>query len=200
MNTQDKTAEKSILINLSDRLIEAQRELDELTLQLALGKAEARDKFEEIKKQFRIRLGNLKSAITAQKMEDLSKEISAKLNELEKVLDAGKVEDKEMFAAQKKLILKSLLAFEREIKKRLPDHQDVQHFSHEIESFKLKLEILRLKFVLKRFAIQDDIKSNAEEARRKVSRLIDKARNKVISAEKKIIEIGKDAKKAYLKT
>ena len=41
---------------------------------------------------------------------------------------------------------------------------DVQHFFHGIESFNYKLEILRLKFMLKRFTLKDDIKSNMDEA------------------------------------
>jgi hypothetical protein len=199
MNAQDKTTEKPILVNLSERLMEAQRELDELTLQLALGKAEAKEKFEEIKKQFNTRLSHLRKTLTTQKTGDLTKEITTRLDELEKVLNAGKVEDKEMFVAQKKLILKSLYAFENEVKKRLPENLDTQHFAHEIENFKLKLEILRLKFALKRFAIQDDVKTNMDEARRKVSGWIDKAREKVIAGEKKIIEIQKGVKKTYSK-
>lgn len=199
MDTKAKTTEKPILVNLADRLMEAQRELDELTLQLALGKAEATEKFEEIKKQFRIRLVNLKRALTTQKIENLSKEITIKLDELEKELNAGKVEDKEMFVAQKKLIMKSLIAFENEIKKRLPESMDAQHFAHEIENFKLKMEILRLRFVLKRFAIRDDIKLNVEAVRMKVTKLIDQARTKVNAGKKKIVGLKNDVKKTYRK-
>lgn len=200
MDAPVKTTEKTVLLNLADRLVEAQRELDELTLQLALGKAEAKEKFEEIKKQFSVRLNNLRRVLASPKVENLSKEITAKLDELEKVLNAGKVEDKEMFVAQKKLIMKSLIAFENEVKKRLPENLDTQHFAHEIENFKLKMEILRLKFVLKRFAIKDDIKSNIDEARRKVTKLIEKAREKVIAGRKRIIEVKKDVKRSYQKS
>lgn len=200
MDAPVKTTEKTVLLNLADRLVEAQRELDELTLQLALGKAEAKEKFEEIKKQFSVRLNNLRRVLASQKVENLSKQITAKLDELEKVLNAGKVEDREMFVAQKKLIMKSLIAFENEVKKRLPENLDAQHFTHEIENFKLKMEILRLKFVLKRFAIKDDIKSNIDEVRRKVTKMIEKAREKVIAGRKRIIEVKKDVKKSYQKS
>lgn len=200
MDAPVKTTEKTVLLNLADKLVEAQRELDELTLQLALGKAEAKEKFEEIKKQFSVRLNNFRKVLTSQKIESLSKEIATKLDELEKVLNAGKVEDKEMFVAQKKLIMKSLIAFENEIKRRLPGNMETRHFSHEIENFKLKMEILRLKFVLKRFAIEDDIKSNIDETRRKVTKLIEKAREKVIVGRRRIIEVKKDLKKSYQKT
>jgi ElaB/YqjD/DUF883 family membrane-anchored ribosome-binding protein len=138
--------------------------------------------------------------LATQKVETLSKEITAKLDELEKVLNAGKVVDREMFVAQKKLIMKSLIAFENEVKKRLPKNLDAQHFAHEIENFKLKMEILRLRFVLKRFAIKDDIKSNVDEIRKNVTKLIEKAREKVSAGRKRIVEIKKDVKKAYRKS
>jgi len=199
MDTPDKITEKPILVNLSDRLMEAQRELDELTLQLALGKAEANEKFEEIKKQFYVRLGHLKKLFKAQQIHELSKEITTKLDELEAVLNAGKVEDKEMFLVQKKLILKSLYAFESELKKRMPENIDVQNFVHDIKNFKMKLEILRLKFALKTFAIKDDIKTNMAEARRKITRWIEKANKKVIEGENKIMDMQKNVKNTYRK-
>jgi len=199
MDTPDKIIEKPILVNLSDRLMEAQRELDELTLQLALGKAEANEKFEEIKKQFYVRLGHLKKQFNAQKINELSKEITVKLDELEEVLNTGKVEDKEMFLAQKRLILKSLYSFESELKKRIPENIDVQHFSQDINNFKMKLEILRLKFALKTFAIKDDIKTNMVEARRKVARWIDKASKKVSEGENRIMEMQENVKRTYQK-
>jgi len=200
MDAQVKTTEKTVLLTLADRLVEAQRELDELTLQLALGKAEGKEKFEDIKKQFSVRLSNLRRVLNSPKVESLSKDITVKLDELEKVLNAGKVKDREMFVAQRKLILKSLLAFENEVRKRLPENLDVQHFAHEIENFKLKMEILRLKFVLKRFTIRDDIKSNMDETRKKITKLIEKAREKMSSGRKRIIEVNKDVKKAYRKS
>lgn len=191
MDAPLKEIGKPSLLSLADRLVEAQRELDEFTLQLALGKAEAKEKFEEIKKQFSIRLNNLRKTLASQKVETLSKEITAKLDELEKALNAGKVEDKEMFMAQKKLIMKSLMAFENEVRRRLPQILDAQHFIHEIENFKLKMEILRLKFVLKRFVIKDDIKSSMDEARKKVIKLIDRAREKMVVGRRRIIGIKK---------
>ena len=199
MNEQVKPTKKTVLLNLADRLIEAQQELDELTLQLALGKAEASVKFEEVKKQFSDRLNNLRRAFATQKIENLSKEIMTKLDELERVLNGGKVEDKAKFVAQKKLIVKSLIAFENEVKKRLHENLDAQHFAHEIENFKLKMEILRLRFVLKRFVIKDDIKSNMDGARKKVTNLIETAREKVRTGGKRIVAVQKGVKRAYRK-
>jgi hypothetical protein len=46
METKTTTSgDVKILKRIADNLVAAQREIDELTLQLSLGKAEARDKF-----------------------------------------------------------------------------------------------------------------------------------------------------------
>lgn len=192
MDTTAKTTEKTILLNLADKLGEAQAELDEFALQLALGKAEAREKYEELKKDFRYRLANFKNSITNEHSDHLIKEIVARIDQLEGKLSAGKTDSKEMFVAQRKLIVKALRAFENEVRKRLSNTLDAQHIMKEIEHFKLKMEILRLRFVLKRFTINDDLKSNVEEVRRRVSILIEKARKKVLSSQSKIIQINRD--------
>jgi len=176
MDAQPKTTEKTMLLYLADSLVEAQRELDELTLQLALGKAEAKEKFEEVKKQFRFKLANLKNMLVKQTPMETYSDVITKLDDLEKRLNTGVVENKEMFVAQRKLIRKSLLAFEDEIKRRLPNNLDAQHFGFEIENFKLKMEILRLRFVLKRFTIQEEFKENVDEVRRKIIKLTTRAR------------------------
>lgn len=180
MDTQTKSTEKPILLNLADKLVEAQREVDELTLQLALGKAEVKEKYEEIKNEFRYRVVNFKNTLLSRQSNEIYKELIARLDQLEERLKIGKAESREKFVEEKKFILKALRTIESEIRKKLPDNLDVQHVKHEIEDFKLKMEILHLKFLLKRFTIKDELKSNAAEVRRRVSIVIDKARKKIL--------------------
>lgn len=180
MDTQLKSTEKPILLNLADKLIEAQREVDELALQLALGKAEVREKYEEIKNEFRYRIVNFKNALLSRQSPGVYKDIIARLDQLEERLKIGKAESREKFVEERKFMLKTLRTLETEIRKRLPDNLDVKHVKQEIEFFKLKMEILHLKFLLKRFTIKDELKSNAEEVRRRVAIVIDKARKKVL--------------------
>lgn len=197
MNTPSKTTEKSILLHLADKLMEAQREVNELTMQLALGKAEVREKYEEIKKEFGYRLINFKNAILNRESSGISHEIIMRIEQLEDRLAVGRVESKEMFVVQRKFILKALSALEKEVRKILPDSESAQYFSHEIENFKLKMEILRLRFVLKRFEMKDEIKSNVAALRRRVSLLIAKAHKKVLKSEKKIIYLNKDISNVF---
>lgn len=197
MNTKEKTIGKPIQHNLTDRLNAVHRELDEFTLQLALGKVEAKEKFEELKKQLKIHLGNLRMAITIQKVEKLSKEFLSKLDEVEKELNAGKVTDKEMFMTQKRHIIKALISFEDDLKKIFLKNTNVQHLMQEIENFKLRIEILRLKLVLKRFTIKDSFKSNKEKVRKSVHKIIDKARENIASGEKRMMRARNGINKTY---
>ena len=199
MKTKVEDTEKSILLKTADKLMDAQRELDELTLQLALGKAEAMEKFEEIKKDFRTRIASVKAALQAEGLLAMSNEIKLRLEKLEFALSERKIDDHEMFAAQKRLILKSLLVLEGEIKKRLPDSEKIQHLLHDFETFKLKMEILRLRIELKRFAIKEELHSDAEEVRKRVNAIIFKAQKAVDKAKLNAEKIGNKVKVSYLK-
>jgi hypothetical protein len=195
MDTPTKSTEKPILLNLADKLVEAQREVDELALQLALGKAEVKEKYEEVKKEFRYRVVNFKNALLNRQSNEVYKDLIARLNQLEERLKTGKLESREKFVEERKFILKTLRTIEVEIKNRLPDSEDVKLLKQEIEVFKLKLEILHLKFLLKRFTIKEELKSDAAEVRRRVSNVIDKARKKILVRQRKLVDLNKDIKK-----
>ncbi len=197
MDAQFETTEKTMLLYLTDSLVEAQRELDELTLQLALGKAEARDKFEDVKSQFGFRLANLKITLVKQQPSVMDSNVIAKWHDLEKRLNTGVVENKEMFAAQRKLIMKSLHAFEAEIKRKIPNNLNIQYFDSQIENFKLKMEILRLRFVLKRFAIQENLKDNLDEVGRQIARLTNQARSKINRGKSRFASIKRKITKTF---
>jgi hypothetical protein len=181
MDTPVKTTEKPILLNLAERLIEAQREVDELTLQLTLGKAEAKDKYAEIKSEFNKRLVNFKYALTDRNTKGVYKDIIARLEQMEARLYTGTAESRELFIEERKFILKALRTLEAEFRKRLLDSLDVQQIKQEIEVFKLKLEILHLKFVLKRFTLSDELKSDVTAVSRRVSIVIEKARKRIFA-------------------
>lgn len=140
-----KTMEETRFIdNVVETLRKAAIEIEELQVQAALGKAEAKDKYEEIKKKFNLVLHEAKSKIESgkEKVED----IDTKFDELRVQLELGKAEGLEAFKEQKKGLLNKLHEIEVKIKtnKRL---NDIYAFILlEIEKFKLKLEVLEQKF------------------------------------------------------
>jgi len=60
MPTKKEDKDKPVLQRIADQLLVAQQEIDDLALQLALGKAEAREKFQEVKKEFRHHVAEFK--------------------------------------------------------------------------------------------------------------------------------------------
>src|SRR5690349_18101063 len=158
MKDERNTSEKPVLQKIADRLLDVQQELDELVVQFALGKAEGKEKFEEIKKEFRQRVAEFKKLLEAPASGLLTPETRQKIEALEVQLALGKAETKELFEEQKEKILKTLSHIESEIVTWVKSGKLPDDFSHDVEKFKLKLEIIRLKFTLKKFEVKDAFK------------------------------------------
>ena len=118
-------------------------ELQEFRLQIALGKAEARDKFEEIKKKFHASIQTLKMRMNESKT---ANDIKQKLDELQVQLALGEAEAREAFSSQKEKILKSIHEIEALLKAHEGDTEFYLKLSNELEKFKIKLEILKYKY------------------------------------------------------
>jgi len=179
MKNEIKESEKPVLQKIADRLLAVQQELDELVVQFALGKAEGKEKFEEIKKEFRQRVSEFKKLLDAPASKLLTPEARQKIEELEVQLALGKADTKELFEEQKKKILKTLSRVESEIETWVNSGKLPDDFSHEVEKFKLKLEIIRLKFNLKKFEVKDAFKEGMDDARIKIEKLASGIKSKV---------------------
>ena len=188
--------EKPMLTKVAGQLLKTQQELDELAVQFALGKAEAKDKFEEVKKEFRTQVGILKQSLGAYLLKELVNTTRSKFEALEVQLALGKAESAEVFEAQSKRILCSVRALEKEIRDKLPS-QEVATFSHEMEKFKLKIEILRLKYFLKKFEMKDSFKEKMVEARKTIDHLKLAAKGKLSSGKERLGDAKDEVQLAY---
>ena len=197
MKEEMKTSQKPVLQKIADKLIGVQQELDELVVQFALGKAEGKEKFEEIKKEFRKRVSEFKDLLDDSVAGLLTSDIKQKLEDLEVQLALGKAESKDLFEEQKKKILKALSKVESEIRllidtARLPDN-----FSHDVEKFKLKLEIIRLKFNLKKFEMKDTFKEGMSDARREIEKITSGITSKLKDGSSKYSDFRDEMSLAY---
>ena len=193
---QNEGGYATLLTNIADKLMKAQLELDELVLQFALGKAEAREKFEETKKQLAHRVAEFKSTNLGRQITDAPQKLKALLEELELQLNLGKAESKDKFEEQKKKI-EGVIAKVRKELKQTNQVFDKDHLEHEIEIFKLKLEILRLRFEVKKFEVKDSFREGMQEAKKKIEKTVSKLKNKVSSERSVVDKLRKDAKGAY---
>jgi len=178
VNTPDQPvgqAGKSLLEKIADKLMKAQQELDELAIQLALGKVEAKEKFEEVKKEFRAHVQEVKNKLTSKLLKEMVTATTQKLEELEVQLALGKADSAEIFEAQTKKILRAIQSLEKEIKDKFLQTDELNSFGYEMEKFKLKIEILRLKFILKRFEVKDEFKDRMQQAHKRIDQFKESA-------------------------
>ncbi|MFL1011727.1 hypothetical protein [Flavisericum labens] len=168
-------------IHFVDKVIDALRksatELEEFQVQAALGKAEAQDKYEEVKKQFNQFIHDSEFKIKDVKVK--IEELHTKFDELRVQLALGKAETKEVFNKQKKQLLSIIHDIEVKIKTNETLNRMYALTLIEIEQFKIQLEILEQKFK----KVKPEAKTSFEQGKKDFNSFIDKLRGKY--AEKK---------------
>lgn len=158
MKTTMPASEKRFLVSVAENLLAAQQEIDELMLQLALGKAEAKDKFQELKKDFKASMASLKLQILSFNGSGLTKRTQDAIEQLEAALEKPEASNLVDFDAQRTKLLALVETIQHDVERWLNDKQLSHEFINEFEKFKLKLEILKLKFALKKFEVKDSVR------------------------------------------
>ncbi|WP_317897684.1 hypothetical protein [Aurantibacillus circumpalustris] len=198
------TTQKSPIEYIIKGLQTAASELEELQVQIALGKAEASDVFENIKKSLHKRIQQLKSKIVLTKTNvDLLPVVNA-LEHLQVQLALGIAETKEVFEEQRKKIEHSLSELESKLKSGAPGKQ-VAKMQLEIEKFKAKLLLLSLSYKLKKIYFEYDMKQKKQDFEQKLKVLKtklefreEKAKNKWQHFKDEITEAFDDMKSTFL--
>lgn len=164
--------ETRFIDNVVETLRKAAIEIEELQVQAALGKAEAQDKYEEVKKKFNNVLHDAKSKIHAgqEKVED----IDTKFDELRVQLELGKAEGLDSFRVEKRKLLSKLHEIEVKIKTDKHLNRLYAFILMEIEKFKVNLEILEQKFEQGK----EDAKASFEKGKLEFNEFIDKIKAK----------------------
>ena len=140
-----KTTEETRFIdNVVETLRKVAIEIEELQVQAVLGKAEAQDKYEEVKKKFNTVLHDANYKIHASK--DKIEDIDTKFDELRVQLELGKAEGLDSFRVEKRKLLSKLHEIEVKIKTDKRINRLYAFVLFEIEKFKVNLETLEQKF------------------------------------------------------
>ncbi len=199
MDTKTSSNRTNFAEKIIDGLQKAQQEIEELTLQFALGKAEASDKFEEIKKEFSEKSNEWKRVFSHLKSVTEEKTIAlrTKMEELQLQLALGKAEAKEAFEEQRKKIMNLIQEIEVEIKNNPELTIRLNEFKIDLEKFKLKMEVLKLKFELKKFEMKDDFKSEMADTKHKIEKIFGKVEDKWDDAKKKYSSFGDEIDLTY---
>lgn len=197
MPPKKEDTEKPVLQRIADQLLVAQQEIDDLALQLALGKAEAREKFQEVKKEFRHHVAEFKVLVKDMPGSLITPEVRQKIDELEVQLALGKAETKEEFETQKQKLTKTLEYIEHELREWFNETERNTHLGHEFQKFKLKMEILRLKLTLKKFELRDGFKDKMSTARREIEKMGINAKSAMATGKKKYTHFTGEVSTAY---
>jgi len=163
------TTKNSFIDKAINGLKEAAVELEEFQVQVALGKAEAHDKYEDLKKAFSARLGKIRQDLKHE--ENHSEELLKKLDELHFQLLTGKAETLKVFNEQKEKIFKEINAIENELKMKMAGTELYLKLSDELKKFRIKMEILKLRFELGKMDVADDFEAMKAEFSKKTEEL-----------------------------
>ncbi|MFI0431084.1 hypothetical protein [Mariniflexile sp. HMF6888] len=163
-------------IHFVDKVIDALRksakELEEFQVKAALGKAEAHDKYEEVKKKFNQFIHDSEFKIKGVK--EKIDELHTKFDELRVQLALGKAETKDVFKKQKKQLLSTIHDIEVKIKTNETLNRMYALTLIEIEQFKIQLEILEQKFNKDK----SETKDSFEKSKKDFNSFIDKFKAK----------------------
>jgi hypothetical protein len=145
-------------------------ELEEFQLQLALGKADASDKFEELKKGFNTIVQDAKTKFSKKDLD--TDDLKKKFEEIQHLLAPAKVETRAAFIEQKETILNAIEEIEQAL--RTSSEVDKEYhfvFNTEVEKFKIKVEILRLQFEYGKLVSKKEFESMKEDFVKKIDKL-----------------------------
>ncbi|NNC83035.1 MAG: hypothetical protein HKN79_05615, partial [Flavobacteriales bacterium] len=165
---------KTFIDKVVNSLRNAAVELEELQVQAALGKAEAKDKWEETKHGFTHYLHETKSKVQGEGGERWQ-EVQAAMDRLKVQLALGKAETSDAYHEQKKKISNAIHDLQLKIKKDEKLGKAYSLLNVEAEKFKLKMESLEGKF--------DESKVKAEESfeekKKDFNRFVETVENKL---------------------
>lgn len=144
-------------------------ELEEFQLQLALGKADASDKFEELKKGFNTAVHDVKTKLSKKDLD--TNDLKKKLEEIQHLLAPCKVETRAAFLEQKETILNAIEEIEKTLSSSEVDKEYHLIFNTEVQKFKIKAEILRLQFEYGKLVSKKEFEAMKEDFVKKIDKL-----------------------------
>jgi hypothetical protein len=183
--------ETSNQTKIADRIIDGLKksivEMEELRVQVALGKAEAKDLYEDARKKFKKILTEAENKLAAANdgAHNGAQKIRTLFESLQVQLALGKAETKDAFEEQKEKITRLLQDLENAIRSNETSNEYYTNMLMEMEKFKIKLEIIKLKYALKKMNARDEFEEKKKEFMSKFTELKERMLKKETGAEKK---------------
>ncbi len=168
MQTTEQTPLSEKFINGVKKAI---TELEEFRLQVALGKAEAHDVYEEAKKNFNKFVNESKMRLAEARgvAKKKSTELQTLFETLEVQLALGKAETKDVFEAQRKKITKTLDELEAFVQKNKIANEYYTKLMLEAGKFRIKMNIIKMRFELSKLETRVEFEDKKKELSKKLS-------------------------------
>lgn len=185
--------EKSFTDKLIGQLKKSASDIEKFRVQLSLGKAEAKDKYEDLKKKFNGAVHKVKTELTGSKSK--LTDFRSGLEELQVQLALGKAERLEIFNEQKKKIFRAINSLDKQLE-NYSGKIDAA-FRHEVEKFRIKMEILRVHYELGKMEAKDEFELEKHELKNVISKMSAKFQAKKKNAVNESKERISELKEAY---
>ena len=157
---------------LGKLITKAESEIDELREKISLGKMNGAELFEEMKEDLRDSFKTISKNIN-ELAEEITSSVKGNIEELQLQLSLGKAEALDVYEEQKKKINSVIHDLEENIRdnrSQLPYELRLK-IQNELEKFRLKMEVLQIRYELGRLDLKDSIESKREKFRKEFENL-----------------------------
>jgi hypothetical protein len=193
--------EKNLGETIASKIVEgveaALTEIDELRVQLALGKAEAKELYEINKKRFHASVQEMENTFRELRKDEAILPLVNAMETLRVQLASGKAETKELFEEQYDKIYKALNQLELQLKSNKTINENYARLHLELEKFKIKLELFALHYKLKKISAQFNFENRKAELAEKLDGIKAKMLLKQKKGKEKWENFQEEIKEAY---
>ncbi|MCB0431433.1 MAG: hypothetical protein H6585_10280 [Flavobacteriales bacterium] len=180
METKTKQPDTSKLKEeIIERIEKAQAELEELRVQLALGKADALEKYDEARKKLNHYLAEVKVQLDkgSEAVSGKWDALRTRLAELKDKLEDTRTASRENFDRQKEKLDNTLESLAKAIRE-VPVTETTARLKDEVEKFKVKTEILRVRLHLGKLEAEETMQAQKKKLTTKMSEVRASFQNK----------------------
>lgn len=173
----------------------AETELDELRLKISLGKMNGADLFEDIKKDLRESFHVITNEIQTEG-KDVAETVRTNIESLQLQLALGKAEALDNYETQKSKINDAIQQLEQNVRdsRNILSSNAKIKIQNELEKFRLKMEILQIRYELGRLDLKDNVETKKQKFKKEFDELLANVNE---GTTEKMEEYGTNLKNAY---
>ena len=180
---------------LGKLISKAQTEIDELRVKINLGKMNGAELFEELKKELKESFHHITHEVK-QEGKEISDSLISNIESLMVQLALGKAEALDSYEEQKTKIDKAITQLEQNVRDsrcKLSYAMKIK-IHNEIEKFRLKMEVLQIRYELGRLDLKDNVETKKQNFKKEFDELLANVKDE---AADKVEEYGNNLRDAY---